>query len=148
MYYYLAITATTVCTTKSFDEVSNAYCAGYNNITGPGSKEEKYYYFYAYLVNPSIICFGLLFVETSINLTYYKDCVFAAAVLMMYLGMFWVNRGQKGLDKHGPYTRIIGGVIRSDMDLVESDADKICNWLIALIVLLFMFILVTLLTDW
>ena len=34
---------------------------------------------------------GLLFVEASMYLTYYKDCVFAFTILLLYIGMLWVN---------------------------------------------------------
>lgn len=50
-------------------------------------------------MTPCLIAFGLLFVETSINITYYKDCVFAITSLCMFLGMFWVNRKYKGVGK-------------------------------------------------
>ena len=50
-------------------------------------------------MTPCLIAFGLLFVETSINITYYKDCVFAITSLCMFLGMFWVNRKYKGAGK-------------------------------------------------
>ena len=43
------------------------------------------------MVIPSIIIFLLLFVEASVNLTYYKDCVFAFTVFLLYIGMLWVN---------------------------------------------------------
>ena len=33
----------------------------------------------------------LLFVEASINLTYYRDVVFAFVVFEIYFGMLWVN---------------------------------------------------------
>ena len=43
------------------------------------------------MVIPSIIIFLLLFVEASVNLTYYKDCIFAFTVFLLYFGMLWVN---------------------------------------------------------
>ncbi len=51
----------------------------------------KYTYFYSYLKIPSYVVFCLLFAEASINLTYYKDCVFAFVTFMIYFGMLWVN---------------------------------------------------------
>ena len=52
---------------------------------------QKYIFYYSKMVIPSIIIFLLLFVEASVNLTYYKDCVFAFTVFMLYIGMLWVN---------------------------------------------------------
>lgn len=43
-------------------------------------------------MSPSLIAFGLLFVETSINITYFKDCIFGLTVFFIYIGIFWVNR--------------------------------------------------------
>ena len=52
---------------------------------------------------PSQIAFALLFVEASINITYYKDCVFAFCVFTFYTGMLWVNWIQKKqFDKENP----------------------------------------------
>ena len=53
--------------------------------------DEKYIYFYSIFAWPSIATFCLLFVEASINLTYYRDCVFAFVVFEIYFGMLWVN---------------------------------------------------------
>ena len=47
------------------------------------------------MVIPSIIVYSLLFVEASINLTYYKDCVFALCIAMIFFGMTWTNYSQK-----------------------------------------------------
>ena len=52
---------------------------------------KRYTYFYSYLRVPSYIVFSLLFVEASINLTYYKDCIFAMTTLLIFIGMLWVN---------------------------------------------------------
>ena len=48
-------------------------------------------FYYSKMVIPSICVFTLLFVEASVNLTYYKDCVFAFTVFLLYVGMLWVN---------------------------------------------------------
>ena len=99
MYYYVTITVTTVCDTTYFDDLTTDYCANYLAVRDkhdPHSNETKYLYFYSILVTPSLIAFGLLFVESSINVTYYKDCVFALTSFFMFIGMYWVNRKQKG----------------------------------------------------
>ena len=111
MYYNLAITATTVCDTSYFDDVSGNYCSGYPADDGL-HKDTRYYYFYPFLMQPSLIAFALLFVETSINITYYKDCVFAWTNLCMYLGMFWVNRLEKLKDKHAPVQQQLEAAIQ------------------------------------
>ena len=59
-----------------------------NDVISPA---QKYIFYYSKMVIPSIIIFLLLFVEASVNLTYYKDCVFAFTVFMLYIGMLWVN---------------------------------------------------------
>ena len=48
MYYYLAITATTVCDTSYFDDIRTAYCDGYNDIASTDTHyiDEKHVYFY------------------------------------------------------------------------------------------------------
>lgn len=46
-------------------------------------------------MTPSLIAMGLLFVETSIYITYYKDCVFALTNFFIFIGMFWVNHKAK-----------------------------------------------------
>ena len=33
----------------------------------------------------------MLFVESSMYLTYYRDCIFALTVFALYIGMLWVN---------------------------------------------------------
>ena len=40
---------------------------------------------------PSVFSMVLLFVEASVNLTYYKDCVFALTTFAMFIGMLWFN---------------------------------------------------------
>ena len=45
---------------------------------------------------PSLIAFCLLFVEASIYITYYKDCIFAFVILLTFMGMMWVNIQYKG----------------------------------------------------
>ena len=95
MYYYVTITVTTVCDTTYFDDLTTDYCANYLAVRDkhdPHSNETKYLYFYSILVTPSLIAFALLFVESSINVTYYKDCVFALTSFFMFIGMYWVNR--------------------------------------------------------
>ena len=94
MYYYVTITVTTVCDTSFFDDLTTDYCEDYfahRDKDDPTSKNTIYLYFYSILVTPSLIAFGLLFVESSINLTYYKDCVFALTTFFMFIGMYWVN---------------------------------------------------------
>ena len=59
-----------------------------NDVISPA---QKYIFYYSKMVIPSIIIFLLLFVEASVNLTYYKDCVFAFTVFLLYIGMLWVN---------------------------------------------------------
>ena len=49
------------------------------------------------MVIPSIIVYSLLFVEASINLTYYTDCVFALVIAMIFFGMIWTNYKQKDI---------------------------------------------------
>jgi len=90
LYYTIIVTVTTVCDSNGiFTLVISQYCSDYTDKTG----DEKTNYFYYKLFIPSQIAFILLFVEASINLTYYKDCVFAVTVLSSYLGMLWVNLG-------------------------------------------------------
>ena len=43
------------------------------------------------MVVPSVVVIAMLFVESSMYLTYYKDCIFAFTVFSLYLGMLWVN---------------------------------------------------------
>ena len=50
------------------------------------------------MIIPSICAFTLLFVEASINLTYYKDCIFMFTSLLIFFGMFWVNFEYKKKD--------------------------------------------------
>ena len=52
-------------------------------------------FYYDELVVPSVIAFWLLFVEASINLTYYKDCIFAVGTLICELGMYYTNYTEK-----------------------------------------------------
>lgn len=87
MYYYLTITVTTICDTAYFDHVTSSYCSDFSDNTNV----ENYLYFYPILMTPSLIAMGLLFVETSINVTYYKDCVFALTNFLIFIGMYWVN---------------------------------------------------------
>ena len=52
---------------------------------------EKNTYFYSTMLVPSVFSMVLLFVEASVNLTYYKDCVFALTTFAMFIGMLWFN---------------------------------------------------------
>lgn len=89
LYYTIIVTVTTVCdSNRIFTNVISQYCTNYWNA---GDEKETYFYYNLFI--PSQIAFILLFVEASINLTYYKDCVFAVTVLSSYLGMLWVNLG-------------------------------------------------------
>ena len=90
LYFSLMVTAATICDTPNLKEYAkDSWCWGYeaHNI----SDAQKYIFFYSKMVIPSIIIFLLLFVEASVNLTYYKDCIFAFTVFLLYFGMLWVN---------------------------------------------------------
>ena len=89
LYFSLMISVATVCNTEQFNSFSGDWCDTYNK--GDLKEEQKYVYFYGKMVVPSICVFALMFVEASVNLTYYKDCVFASTVFLLYLGMLWVN---------------------------------------------------------
>lgn len=93
LYFSIMATLSTVCDTHVLYNISPEFCAAYNNeeVGQKLSQNEKYVYFYGKMVVPSLICCGLLFVEASVNLTYYKDCIFGFTVLMLYIGMLWVN---------------------------------------------------------
>ena len=88
LYFCLFITTTTVCDTTYLEGLGTEFCNNYKAIVEP---KEKYTYFYSLLRVPSYFVFCLLFAEASINLTYYKDCVFAFVTFMIYIGMLWVN---------------------------------------------------------
>ena len=95
LYYYLTITVTTICDTDYFDNVTSNYCKDYGPMKDADDERGIYLYFYPALMTPSLIAMGLLFVETSINVTYYKDCVFALTNFFIFIGMFWVNHKAK-----------------------------------------------------
>ena len=146
LYYYLAITVTTICDTDYFDNITSDYCEDYTN-----SKDlrEKYLYFYPALMTPSLIAMGLLFVETSINVTYYKDCVFALTSFCIFIGMFWVNHKAKSPhsnllnpekdDESYDYSddndmisqifyRQMEDTQKYDKVKIEKEGEKICAW--------------------
>ena len=89
-YYCLAVTFTSVCTTNYIAQDEGSYCYDYQH-TSKFFWWGRFTYFYSALVGPSIIAFCLLFVEASINLTYYKDCIFSATSLLIFFGMLWVQ---------------------------------------------------------
>ena len=78
-----------MCDSSYIGAESTAFCLAYHRFDGKA--DEQYVYFYNALVAPSLIAFFFLFVEASINLTYYKDCVFAFVTLFMYEGIYWAN---------------------------------------------------------
>ena len=90
LYFCLMLTATTVCDTTYLKQLETQFCTEYENIPNI-EYMKRYTYFYSYLRVPSYIVFSLLFVEASINLTYYKDCIFAMTTLLIFIGMLWVN---------------------------------------------------------
>ena len=93
----------------------------------------------------------------SVNLTYYKDCVFATITLLMFVGMYWANiqYRNKGSPTHdlddiqaigNEFKRIHIDII--NRDLTDNDAIQICNWLMTFIALSIVWIGATLITDW
>jgi len=104
LYFSVLATAATICDTfENLDQV----CMDYSSR----GSDEKRLFFYGIFIVPSIVVFILLFVESSINLTYYKDCIFAFTTFCLLCGMLWVNWEFKlqlinGLDPaDGPYTQ-------------------------------------------
>mmetsp|Transcript_35934 Transcript_35934/g.47279 ORF Transcript_35934/g.47279 Transcript_35934/m.47279 type:complete len:90 (+) Transcript_35934:1298-1567(+) len=85
------VTVATVCDTKPFEGLTGEWCHYYSADDSDLNDAQKYVYFYGKMIVPSVCVFALLFVEASVNLTYYKDCVFAFTVFMLYFGMLWVN---------------------------------------------------------
>ena len=128
------------------------------------ANDEKgmYLYFYPALMTPSLIAMGLLFVETSINVTYYKDCVFALTNFFIFIGMFWVNHKAKSphsnlwdrddesndySDDNDMFYRQLEDTQKYDKVKIEKEGEKICAWQITFIVMTFIWVLVTLITD-
>lgn len=98
-YFTLCVTFTTLCSTTFFttdQRVNTDYCNNYLKLKD--GSEEKYTYFYGDLMIPSEVAFILLFIEASINITYYKDCVFGICVFMTFVGMLWVQEIQRQND--------------------------------------------------
>lgn len=87
LYYSLMATGATICDTDPLQSLEFRFCQDY--LTA--SIEDKWVFYYGYFLPPSIGAFILLFVEASINLTYFKDCVFAFTTLCLFCGMLWVN---------------------------------------------------------
>ena len=83
LYYSVALTSTVVCKTSFIDQNWLNFCEG--------ESDDDNTFFYKKMMVPSIFAFMLLFVEASINLTYYKDCVFGIVTLFMFVGILWVN---------------------------------------------------------
>ena len=50
------------------------------------------------MILPSVFSMVLLFVEASVNLTYYKDCVFALTTFLMFIGMLWFNYAYNNIE--------------------------------------------------
>ena len=86
LYYSILITVTTMCDSSYIGAESSSYCINYSK-----AGDDRYVYYYNTLSAPSLIAFFILFVEMSVNLTYYKDCVFATITLLMFVGMYWAN---------------------------------------------------------
>lgn len=82
------VSITTICESNYFNGVDDFWCLDYNALS---AGFEKNTYFYSYMIVPSVWAFVLLFVEASVNLTYYKDCVFALTTFSMFIGMLWFN---------------------------------------------------------
>ena len=87
MYYCVMVTVATLCDTKLFSLYDSSFCIEYQ---GAGY-DKRLVYWYTQMVPLSVIVFALLFVEASVNLTYYRDCVFSSTVFCIYLGMLWVS---------------------------------------------------------
>ena len=87
MYYAILTTVTTICGTEFVFDLDLNLCHNYEKT----SAHDKYYFFYKSLMPASQIAFSMLFIEATINITYYKDCVFAVCVFATYIGMLWVN---------------------------------------------------------
>ena len=97
----------------------------------------------------SQIAFALLFIESSINITYYKDCIFAFCVFTFYFGMLWVNWSQKKKNIDILGVEDLSGIFdNKEQKIKYRDADLICHWLIAFGCLTFVFLLITLISDW
>ena len=91
LYYCLELCFTTICETTFFkDNLTEEFCKDYNSYA-IDLPYIRLTYFYKYLITPSFIFFALMFVECSINITYYRDCVFAFTMLSIYFGMLWLN---------------------------------------------------------
>ena len=100
--------------------------------------------------------------EASINITYYKDCVFGGCVLLNYIGMLWVNWREKdnlnmygfGMTEAPTYSSVfsndqsINDYGALDSSLKPKNAEIICDWLISFSCITFVFILVTLVSEW
>ena len=100
--------------------------------------------------------------EASINITYYKDCVFGSCILLNYIGMLWVNVREKdnlikfgnGITEAPTYSSVFSNdQSTKDIKLINTafkplNADIICYWLMSFAVITLIFILVTLISDW
>ena len=91
LYYCLELSFTTVCQTDYIQKnLASDFC---EDFLSPVVQKTylRLTYFYKYLITPSFIFFILMFVESSINITYYRDCVFAFTMISIYFGMLWLN---------------------------------------------------------
>ena len=101
MYYCIMVTFATLCDTKLFPLYDSGFCIQYRSLKG---YDKHVVYWYNEMVPLSIIVFAFLFVEASVNLTYYRDCVFSSTVFCIYMGMLWVSVEFKMfLTKHCDY---------------------------------------------
>ena len=151
-----------MCDSSYIGAESTAFCQAYHRFDS--KPDEQYVYFYNALVAPSLLAFFFLFVEASINLTYYKDCVFALVTLFMYEGIYWANVQYRNdgsptddldnLNAVAPDADV-GNDFKFNVhfgkvtgDLTDNDAILICNWLTTFIPLCVLWIGATLITDW
>ena len=171
LYYCLELCFTTVCQSPYLQNLNIDFCEEY----GKEYIQQSYLkltYFYKYLLTPSFIFFVLMFVEASINITYYRDCVFAFTMFAIYFGMLWLNwtyRFHKALlenDNDDDQDEVEGGSTLSMLIInsfkrrhillgksydglqFKDDADEICGGLIWFCILLFFWITMTITIDW
>lgn len=90
LYYCLEICFTTICQTSYIDNLTSEFCKDFHSYEVQHTFRHLTY-FYKYLITPSFIFFILMFVESAIFITYYRDCVFAFTMFSIYSGMLWLN---------------------------------------------------------